>query len=133
MAAGGPQRGSASVEFAVVLPLVAIAMLLVAQVALIVSDQLTVAHAAREGAREAAVWNDDGRARDAVLRSGRFDAERTTVDVEPQDRAVGTAVSVTVRYRPPERVPFVGAFVPDEFELSSRATMRTERERASGG
>ena len=119
-------------EFAVVLPLVAIAMLLVAQVALIVADQLTVTHAAREGAREAAVWNDDARAREAVIRSGRFDPDRTTVEVEPQDRAVGTAVSVTVRYRPPQRVPFVGTFVPDDFELSSRATMRTERERASG-
>jgi TadE-like protein len=133
MRAGGPQRASASVEFAVVLPLVAVAVLLVAQVALIVGDQLTVAHAAREGAREAAVWNDDGRARDAVLRSGHLDPDRTTIDVEPEDREVGTAVSVTVRYRPPQRVPFVGAFVPDDFELSSRATMRTERERASGG
>lgn len=127
----GPEpagRGSASVEFALVLPLLAVAMLLVVQVVLLVADQLTVAHAAREGAREAAVWNDDARAREAALRAGRLDPARTEVVVSPADRAAGTPVTVTVRYRPPERVPFVGAFVPDDLVLSGSATMRTERD-----
>jgi Flp pilus assembly protein TadG len=122
------ERGTAAVEFAVVVPLVAIAMLVVVQVALLVGDQLTLAHAAREGAREASVWNDDGRARDAVLRAGRLDPGATEVEVSPSDRVVGTPVTVTVRYRPPQRVPFVGAFVPDDVELSASATMRTERD-----
>jgi Flp pilus assembly protein TadG len=74
----GSARGSVSVEFAAVLPLVAVSLLLVAQIGLLVSEQLAVQHAAREGARAAAVWNDDARARDAALNAGNLDPARTT-------------------------------------------------------
>src|SRR2546423_15245913 len=100
-------RGSVSVEFAAVLPLVAVSMLLVAQIALLVSEQLAVQHAAREGARAAAVWNDDGRARNAVLEAGNLDASRTTITISPSRRDVGTPVRVEVSFRPVE-MPIVG-------------------------
>ena len=60
--AGGDQgghHGSASVEFALVLPLVLILGLATLQVALLTKDQLVVQGAARAGAREAAVSTDD--------------------------------------------------------------------------
>jgi Flp pilus assembly protein TadG len=119
--------GSASAEFAAVLPLVAISLLLVAQVSLLVWDQLRITHAAREGARELSVTNDDGRAREAALRAGDLDAERTSVEVEPAERPAGTPVRVTVRYRPAVVVPLVARFVP-EVELSASASMRVERD-----
>lgn len=115
-----------SVEFAAVLPLVAIAMLLVAQIGLIVAQQMTVHHAAREGARVAAVTNDDTRARDAALASGNLDPARTTITVAPTERTVGDPVEVAVRYRP-GLMPLVGRFVPGDFELVARVAMRTER------
>ena len=116
-----------SVEFAAVLPLVAIALLLVAQIGLIVAQQLTVQHAAREGARIAAVTNDDEAARAAALSSGNLDAERADVEISPASRAVGDPVEVTVRYRP-GLMPLVGRFVPGDFVLVGAATMRTESE-----
>ncbi|MGZ4138453.1 MAG: TadE/TadG family type IV pilus assembly protein [Actinomycetota bacterium] len=119
-------RGSVSVEFAAVLPLVAVSMLLVAQMALLVSEQLAVQHAAREGARAAAIWNDDDRARSAALDSGNLDPSRTTVTVSPSSRDVGTPVRVEVRFTP---VPMlvVGRFLPAGTTLSAAVEMRTER------
>jgi len=122
------ERGTASVEFAAVLPLVLIALLLVVQVALVVAEQLIVQHAAREGAREAAVWNDDARARDAAIRSGNLDANRADITVTPSDRSVGSPVRVTVRYRVPLVVPYVGRFLPADVTLSASSEYRVERE-----
>jgi Flp pilus assembly protein TadG len=120
------QRGSASVEFAAVLPLVAVCLLLVAQIGLLVSEELAVQHAAREGARAAAVTNDDARARNAALSSGNLDPARATITVGPAQRDVGTPVTVSVAYDP-ALVPFAGTFIPSGFRLHATATMRTER------
>jgi Flp pilus assembly protein TadG len=126
----GRERGTASVEFACVLPLVLISLLLVVQVALVVAEQLVVQHAAREGAREAAVWNDDQRAREAAIRTGDLDADRASIDVTPSDRAVGTPVRVTVHYRVPLIVPYVARFLPGEVTLNASSEYRVEREAA---
>ena len=114
-----------SVEFAAVLPLVAVAMLLVAQIGLLVAEQLTVTHAAREGARAAAVANDDEAARAAALEAGGLDPARATVEVSPDARDVGEPVTVTVTYEP-ARMPIVGRFMP-AIELHAAVSMRTER------
>ncbi|MFN2614026.1 MAG: TadE/TadG family type IV pilus assembly protein, partial [Actinomycetota bacterium] len=94
------ERGSVSVEVAATLPFVAIAMALVAQIGLLVSEQLAVQHAAREGARVAAVTNDDAAARDAALRAGALDPARATIDITPSTRAVGDPVTVSITYTP---------------------------------
>jgi hypothetical protein len=107
---------------------VLISLLLVAQVALVVAEQLVVQHAAREGAREAAVWNDDARARDAAVRAGNLQSDRASIDVSPSDRPVGTPVTVTVRYRVPLVVPYVSRFLPDEVTLTAASVYRVERE-----
>lgn len=121
-----PERGTVTVELAAVLPLLSVALLLVAQVGLLVSQQLAVQHAAREGARAAAVWNDDGRARDAAIQAGALDPARAEVVVSPAERAVGDPVTVTVRY-PATMFPLVARFVPDGMHLSASVVMRTER------
>lgn len=110
------------------LPIALIALLLVVQVALVVAEQLVVQHAAREGAREAAVWNDDDRARDAAIRAGDLDPDRTEIDVTPADRPVGSPVRVTIRYRVPLVVPYVSRFLPSEATLEASAEYRVERE-----
>jgi len=119
-------RGSASVEFAVVLPLVSVALLLVAQIGLLVSEELAVQHAAREGARTAAIENDDAKARNAALAAGNLDPGRATVEIAPVTRDTGTPVRVTVRYAP-SLMPFVGSFVPSGWRMSASVEMRTER------
>ena len=115
-------------EFAAVLPLALVSLLLIVQIALVVSEQLVVQHAAREGAREAAVWNDDDRARDAAVRAGALDSDRTEIDITPTDRPVGSSVRVTIRYRVPLVVPYVSRFLPAEATLTASAEYRVERE-----
>lgn len=110
------------------MPLALIALLLIVQVALVVAQQLVVQHAAREGAREAAVWNDDDRAREAAIRAGDLDADRAEIEVTPADRPVGTPVRVTVHYRVPLVVPYVSRFLPSEATLTASAEYRVERE-----
>jgi Flp pilus assembly protein TadG len=117
-------RGSSSVEFALVLPLALLAALAELKVGLVAKDALVVGQAAREGAREAAVSTDDGRAREAALRSGLSET-RTDVEVS-RAGSVGDPVTVTVRYRAAFVVPFVDWLFPAQVELRSSATMRQE-------
>ncbi|HVL88923.1 MAG TPA: TadE family protein [Actinomycetota bacterium] len=120
-------RGSASVEFSVVAPLVAIAMLVVVQVSLLAWDQMRVAHAAREGARALALANDASAAEEAALEAGRLERERAGIEIAPEARPAGTAARVTVVYRPRMLVPFVGRYAP-EVTLNATVWMRVERD-----
>lgn len=112
-------------ELALVLPLVAVLALVLLQVVLVVRDQVLVIHAAREGAREAAVDPEPGAARRAALASASFVAGRMEVDVTGRG-SQGSRVQVTVRYSSPTDLPMVGPLVGD-VALSGSATMRVER------
>jgi TadE-like protein len=114
-------HGQATVELALLLPLVALLLLGLVQVAMIVRDQVLVTHAAREAVRAAAVDGDPGAAARAARRSSSLEAGR--LEVEVADRgAVGSRVRAVVRYRVPSRLPLLGDLV-----LTSAATMRVER------
>jgi hypothetical protein len=122
------QRGSAAVEFALVLPLVMVMVLALVQVGLLAKDQLVLVGAARAGAREAAVSRDDGRARDAAVNAAvTLRANNVGVNVR-RDGGVGTAVVVTVLYRASAVVPFIEWLFPSAVELRATATMRQETE-----
>lgn len=112
-------------ELALVLPLALLMALALVQVGLVAKDSLVVTHAAREGAREAAVTTDEERVRQATLRGGSLADDRTEVDVERSGSA-GDPVTVEVRYRAPLVVPLVEWLFPDEVEVTGRATMRQE-------
>ena len=62
------ERGQATVEFALVMPLIVFGLLAILQVGLVVRDQVAVIHAAREAARAASVDPDPGRATGAARR-----------------------------------------------------------------
>jgi hypothetical protein len=117
--------GQATVELALVLPLVALLLLAIVQVALVARDQNLVAHAAREAARAAAVDGDPDAAVRAAERAGPLDPDRLRVEVRGRG-GVGSRVEVTVRYTTPVRLPLVGRAVGD-VGLSASATMRVER------
>ncbi len=114
-------RGQATVEFALVLPLVLLTLMAVLQVALVVRDQVAVVHAAREAARAASVDPDPNAATAAARRTlGGADVELR----RPSE--VGEPLTVEVRYRSVTNVPLVGPLLPDP-ELTARAVMRVER------
>ncbi len=124
MRRGKGQRGQATVEFALVLPLIVLFSLIVIQAALVGKDVLLVHHAAREAARASAVDPTPATAMQAAVASGRLDpsrlSSRLTGGTERGDRA--TAV---VTYRSPTNVPLVGRLVGD-IELRAEVTMRVE-------
>ena len=112
-------RGQATVELALALPVVAVALLLVVQVGLVVRAQILTVQAARDAARAAAVGEPQAPSLPAGLDPARLAVATTS---EP---AAGR-VRVSVRYRQATDVPLVGAALPD-VTVTATATMRLER------
>ena len=119
-----PERGQASVEVALLLPVLVLVLLVILQVGLIGRDLVLVSHASREAARAAAVDPDPGAAEAAARASGGLDPRRLTVSVTGRG-AAGSLVQVTVRYRAGTDVPLVGALL-GERTIRSSTTMRVE-------
>jgi Flp pilus assembly protein TadG len=118
-----PDRGSAVVEFALVVPLVLVLLVGIVEVAVVARTEIQLVHAAREGARQSATSPDTARAVAAVRRSLGASAPRARVAVRrPSGIGEPTTVEVTLRHR--FAAPLLGGFPVD---LHARATMRTER------
>jgi len=119
-------RGSAAVEFALVLPLVLVVSLAIVQVGLLVKDQVLVEESARAGAREAAVSADDEQVRQAVL-SAAVGLDEGQLDVTvTREGGAGSAVTVTVVYQAPVDIPLVTWLFPGSVDLRGAAVMRQE-------
>jgi len=116
--------GQASVELALVLPLVLVVLLLVAQVGLIVRDRVLVIHAAREAARAAVVDPRQGAAEEAARSRGGLDPGRLVVETRG-GTASGDHLEVVVRYQAVTDLPLIGALVPD-VDLQERVVVRVE-------
>jgi Flp pilus assembly protein TadG len=116
-----PQSGQATVEFALILPLVIVLILAVLQTALVVRDYVATVHAAREAVRAASVDRRPDAASDAARRVLR----RARVEVGPRP-AVGAPIRVEVTYTSHTDLPLVGMLFPDP-EFHASATMRAER------
>ena len=121
---GHGERGQATVEAALVLPLITLLLLGVVQVGLVVRSEVLVTHAAREAARAAAVDADPKAAMRAATTSSSLDATRMTVHVQGRD-GPGSRVQVEVTYAAPTDVPLVGSLLGD-VTLHATATMRVE-------
>jgi Flp pilus assembly pilin Flp len=120
-AAGRDEAGQATVEFALLLPLIVFAALALIQVGLLVRDYVGVQHAAREAARAASVDPDPGGAARAAHRT--LPGARVQVGARPR---VGEPITVEVSYHAVTNVPLVGALFPDP-TIHARAVMRVER------
>jgi Flp pilus assembly protein TadG len=119
------ERGQATVEAALVLPLVVLLLLAVVQVGLLVRAEVLVTHAAREAARAAAVDADPGAAANAAGLATTLDPHRLTIHVQGRNGA-GSRVEIEVDYVAPTDVPLIGALLGD-VTLHARATMRVEQ------
>lgn len=120
------ERGSAVVEFALVLPILLMVTLAVVQVGLVARDQLMVVQASRAGAREAAVSVDAPAVRSAVVHAAvGLDPDALDVEVS-RAGTLGEPVTVTVRYVESIRVPLVAWLFPSAISLRSSAVARQE-------
>ena len=117
-------HGQATVELALLLPLLVLLLLVILQIGLVGRDILLVTHASREAARAAATDPDPGAALAAARASGGLDPDRMTVRVTGR-RTTGSRVEVTVSYRAATDVPLIGALIGDH-TIRGATTMRVE-------
>ena len=117
-------RGSAVIEFALVVPLVLVVLLAAVEVTVIARTQLTVSQAAREGAREAATSPEPERAVAVVQRFLGADLAPTARVAVARDHVVGGRAEVVVKVSHRVAAPLFGGW---PVELEARSSMRVER------
>ena len=115
--------GQSTVELALTVPLLMLLLLGAVQVAIVIRGQLTVVHAAREGARAAAVAAASGSAAEAAVRDAVASGDLRRVHVSTATGS--TSVHVTVRAIVPTDVPLIGFMVGD-VTVNGSATMAVE-------
>jgi Flp pilus assembly protein TadG len=124
--AAGGQRGSAVVEFALVLPLVLVVVLGLVQVGLVVRDRLLVEAAARAGARAAALQDDAAAVATAALAAAPgLDPALARIETS-RAGSRGDPVTVRVTYDEPFRVPLISWLVGTGVAMNAAGTERQE-------
>lgn len=118
------ERGQATVEVVLALPVVVLSLLLVIQIGLIAHAQVLVVHAAREGARAAAIEGTAASAVAAARATPGLQPDRLAVHVD-LDAEPGGLATVQVSYRVPTEVALVGRLLPGP-TLTASVTMRVE-------
>jgi Flp pilus assembly protein TadG len=120
------ERGSAVVEFALVLPILLLFCLALVQVGLLARDQLLLVQAARAGSRQAVVDPEDATVRSAALQAAPgLDPTRVEITVD-RTGGLGQPVEVTVGYNARIAVPLAGLFFPSEVWMEASTAMRQE-------
>jgi Flp pilus assembly protein TadG len=120
------ERGSAAVEFALVLPLLLLLLVAGVQVGVLARDDLVLTHSARAGAREATVDADDERVRSAAAASAPgLDPAALEIAIE-RTGSRGDPVTVSVAYDAPVSGLLAGWLFPDVVRLHEAVTMRQE-------
>jgi Na+-transporting methylmalonyl-CoA/oxaloacetate decarboxylase gamma subunit len=122
------QRGQAMVEFALVLPVLAILIVAIAQLGLLLNAYLEVTDAARVGARKASVSRKDGGGVAAAIAAARestshLDVDDLDVTVTPKPWPRGTPIEVRVTY--PVSIDIFGLVVKSGV-LEAEATARSQ-------
>lgn len=114
------ERGVAALEFALVLPILVMLLLGIVEYGMIFGDQLALTHAAREGARLAAVGKFDA----ATVISRAYPVTPTvTTSPNPVSSAKrGDPVKVTLTYA----YDWTVLPIPGTITLTGSATMRRE-------
>jgi hypothetical protein len=119
------ERGQATVEFVLCLPIAALVLGILIEIGLLVGDHVRLWHAARESARIAIVDSDPEEIRSAAEHGGLSPLE-VEVDPEFADRSTGRPLTVTLSYEPSGRLPLIGDLISGR-AMSSSATMRIEQ------
>jgi Flp pilus assembly protein TadG len=121
-----PERGSAAVEFALLLPILLLLLLAFVQVGVIARDSLVLTQASRAGAREAAVQGSSVAVQEAV-RAAAVGLDPARIDVVATwSGARGAPVTVEVTYDAPVASFLGGWLLPESVSLRASATMRQE-------
>ena len=112
-------QGQSTVEFVLTLPLIMLAVLLIAQFLVIVMTQVQVVNATRNAVRAAAVSQNPS---DAAFAAAQTSFGR---DIDVKTEVSKKWVTVTTTYELVTDLPMVGRFAPD-LTLSSHFSMLLE-------
>jgi hypothetical protein len=110
----GGERGQALVEFALVLPVLLVIALAIAELSTLGVARLALEHAAAEGARTAALTNDDRLVRGSISAAAApLDGGQVDVVIDPPQAQRGsdprgTLVHVRLRYAVAAPLSFIG-------------------------
>jgi hypothetical protein len=122
-------HAQATVEFAMVLPLLLLVFMLFAQAVVVMRAQIAVTAAAREGARKGVETSSLALIEGAAARAAAgLDSSRLAVEVESGPRRRGEWIKVEVAYEVPIAIPAVQRFFPG-IEVRGKAEMRIENDR----
>ncbi|MFZ9084835.1 MAG: TadE/TadG family type IV pilus assembly protein [Ilumatobacteraceae bacterium] len=113
-------RGQATVEFALTIPVLVIALLGAIQVFVILVDRIHLVHVTRDAARAASVGDDPRSAAEMVINRSFPDRE-ISLTVSMSD----DVVTVEMVLSNPTDVPIIGRFLP-EVELRESLSMLAE-------
>ena len=122
-------HGQALVEMALVLSILLLLLTGIVEFGRVLSAQLVVSHASREGARLGVVGAADDlikqRARNAA---GTLDANKISVTISPSpnERIRGAQLKVEVGYPVEIVMPFMDKILPNPYLVRGATTMRVE-------
>jgi Flp pilus assembly protein TadG len=120
------ERGTATVEFALILPLLLLVLLALVQTAIFVRDRLLVESATHAAVRAAAVQLEETAVREAVQAAAPgLDPAALGVVVE-RGGTRGDPVKVSVSYPALVRVPMIAWLLPSGITMHAEATARQE-------
>ena len=122
------ERGQATVELVLVLPVVAMLVLALVQVGVVARDRLVLAHVGREAARAVAVDPRPEAAIAAARAASGLDPDRLHVELGSSDGVrprPGDRLTITVHYSAPTAAPIVGRLIGD-VAMAVEVTVRVE-------
>jgi len=123
------ERGASAVEFAIILPVLIMLVFGIVQFGVAFNKYISLTHAAREGARLAAVgaYEEDPAAFEQKVRDSAPSVEIEDIDVEnPDGIRIGNPVRIVLKGEIFFiDIPFAGRWGP--IELTGQATMRREK------
>lgn len=126
------ERGQATVEFALTIPILMLVFLALIQTGIIAHGQIMVTQVAREGARQATTAESNGeieraaRQSAAGLRQGSLNISYSA----PKGWKVGEPVTVIAQYDVPVVFPAIKGIFGAATVVQASTTMRIEKERS---
>ena len=119
------EKGASAVEFALILPILIILVFGIVEFGIAFNNYITITHAAREGARIAAVDLNNPDLKNIIIERA-FPVQITEDDIvisTPEGTDIGDPVEVEITYNISITIPLVGSW---DIPLKNKAIMRLE-------
>jgi len=118
------EKGASAVEFALILPILIILVFGIVEFGIAFNNYITITHAAREGARIAAVDLNNPDLKNIIIeRAYPVPITPDDITITPEGTNIGDPVEVEITYNISITIPLVGSW---DIPLKNKAIMRLE-------